>query len=93
MMTKKRMNALLKVRDSLESLLFAANELEGVMRCEENGFDITNDDRIVMGEYAWLLDAIDSPEIRDAIDNTQFGQNIGNSVDEWNKNHFDEEGA
>ena len=46
-----------------------------------------------MGEYAWLLDAIGNPELQDCVENTQFGQNIGNSVDEWKKNHFDEEGA
>lgn len=92
-MTKKRMNALLKIRDSLESLLFATNELKGVMECEEDGIYITDEDRSIMGEYAWMLDAIGNPELQECVENTQIGQNIGNSIDEWEKNHFDEEGA
>ena len=91
-MTKKRMNALLKIRDSMESLMFAANELKNVMECED-GFYITDEDMSIMGEYAWLLDAISSPEMHECVNNTQIGQHIGNSIDTWTEKHFDEEGA
>ena len=96
MMSKKRKNAMLKMRDAFETLLFATNELTEVLQEELQDFDnlnsiFTEDDLDILGEYGELLEMLFSVEALTELMETDTMKNANAMFDEWYNEHFDEE--
>ena len=90
-MTKKRMNALLKTKDAMESLMFAAYELAEVIESEDDS--INEEDVDFLGEYGFILEFIGNDDLDAFLTSTDVGVNTCNAIDKWEQNHFDEEEA
>ena len=96
MMSKKRKNAMLKMRDAFEQLLFATNEMTEVLQEELEDFDnlnsiFTEDDMDILGEYGELLEMLFSVEALTELMETDTMKNANAMLDEWYNEHFDEE--
>lgn len=96
MMSKKRKNAMLKMRDAFEQLLFATNEMTTVLQEELEDFDnlnsiFTEDDMDILGEYGELLEMLFSIEALTELMETDTMKNANAMLDEWYNEHFDEE--
>lgn len=95
-MSKKRKNAMLKMRDAIESLMFVANEMSTVLLEELEEFDnlnsiFTDEDMDILGEYGELLEMMFSVEAVSELMDTDIMKNVINYTEEWMNEHFDEE--
>ena len=96
MMSKKRKNAMLKMRDAMEQLLFATEEMTTVLQEELEDFDnlnsiFTEDDMDILGEYGELLEMLFSVDAVTELMETDTMKNANAMLDEWYNEHFDEE--